>query len=390
MLNTGPHGLSEVLYAFTSAGQQQRLRVRRALGEHRRSTTPRSAWPCCSAGSCRSCSCSALAGSLAAPAAGPGDRGHAAHPPAAVRRDARRRRPHRRRPDLLPGPRARPARGRTASDDHRHRDSHRAPTGARTAASRARSARPARPERCCWTSLPGRAAQARPAGDGAQPGHVRRRGRRGAHHRAGGHRPERLRLVDRGLAVADRGLRQPRRGGGRGPRQGAGRHPAAGQDRDRWRAGCAPTAPRSTCPAPQLHARATGSWSRPARSSPATATSSRASPASTSPRSPASPRRSSGSPAATAARSPAAPRCSPTGSSCRSPPKPGESFIDRMIALVEGAVAAEDAERDRAEHPAGQPDDRLPAGDRRRCSRSPIYSGAAAVRSSCWSRCWSA
>ena len=30
MLNSGPHGLSEVLYAFTSAAQQQRLRVRRA------------------------------------------------------------------------------------------------------------------------------------------------------------------------------------------------------------------------------------------------------------------------------------------------------------------------------------------------------------------------
>ena len=28
MLNAGPHGLSEVLYAFTSAGQQQRQRVR--------------------------------------------------------------------------------------------------------------------------------------------------------------------------------------------------------------------------------------------------------------------------------------------------------------------------------------------------------------------------
>ena len=32
--------------------------------------------------------------------------------------------------------------------------------------------------------------------------------------------------------------------------------------------------------------------------------------------------------------------------------KPGESFIDRMIALVEGATPAEDAERDRAQHPA--------------------------------------
>ena len=36
---------------------------------------------------------------------------------------------------------------------------------------------------------------------------------------------------DRGLAVADRALRQPGRGRRRGPRQGAGRHPARGPDR---------------------------------------------------------------------------------------------------------------------------------------------------------------
>ena len=35
--------------------------------------------------------------------------------------------------------------------------------------------------------------------------------------------------------------------------------------------------------------------------------------------------------------SPAARACSPTGSSCASPPNPGETFLDRMIALVEGA-----------------------------------------------------
>ena len=37
------------------------------------------------------------------------------------------------------------------------------------------------------------------------------------------------------------------------------------------------------------------------------------------------------------ARSPAAPWCSPTGSSSGSPPSPGQSFVDRMIALVEGS-----------------------------------------------------
>ena len=55
------------------------------------STTSRSVWPCCSAGSCRSCSCSALAGSLARQQPVPGDRRHPADPPPAVRRAARRR-----------------------------------------------------------------------------------------------------------------------------------------------------------------------------------------------------------------------------------------------------------------------------------------------------------
>ena len=44
--------------------------------------------------------------------------------------------------------------------------------------------------------------------------------------------------------------------------------------------------------------------------------------------------------------------------------EPGHSFLDRMIALVEGAAAAQDAERDRAEHPARRPD--LDLHDRRR------------------------
>jgi K+-transporting ATPase ATPase B chain len=52
--------------------------------------------------------------------------------------------------------------------------------------------------------------------------------------------------------------------------------------------------------------------------------------------SPANPRRSSANPAATARPSPAARRCCPTGSRCASPPQ-GSTFLDRMIALVEGA-----------------------------------------------------
>ena len=89
--------------------------------------------------------------------------------------------------------------------------------------------------------------------------------------------------------------------------------------------------PRRRC------ARATSSGSRPARSSRPTARSSRASPRSTRARSPASRRRSSASPAAIARRSPAARGSSPTGFESGSPPNPGETFLDRMIALVEGA-----------------------------------------------------
>ena len=57
---------------------------------------------------------------------------------------------------------------------------------------------------------------------------------------------------------------------------------------------------------------------------------------------------------------------------------PGETFLDRMIAHGRGRQAAEDAERDRARHPAGGADDHLPAGDRRRCCRSRSTASTAA------------
>ena len=50
---------------------------------------------------------------------------------------------------------------------------------------------------------------------------------------------------------------------------------------------------------------------------------------------------------------------------------PGSTFLDRMIALVEGAAAAEDAERDRAQHPARRHDDHLRLRRRRRSRASP-------------------
>ena len=141
------------------------------------------------------------------------------------------------------------------------------------------------------------------------------------------------------LAVVHRALRQLRRGGRRGPRQGAGRHAAQDAQGDRSRGKLVDGTRRAARSSRRRRcARATSSSSRPASSSPATARSSRASPRSTSRRSPASRRRSSARAAATARPSPAARRCSPTASSCASPPIPGESFLDRMIALVEGAA----------------------------------------------------
>ena len=82
----------------------------------------------------------------------------------------------------------------------------------------------------------------------------------------------------------------------------------------------------------------TASWLRRARSFPATARSSKESRRSMNRPSPANRRRSFAKPAAIVPASPAAHACSPIASSSASPPAPAESFLDRMIALVEGAI----------------------------------------------------
>ncbi len=56
---------------------------------------------------------------------------------------------------------------------------------------------------------------------------------------------------------------------------------------------------------------------------------------------------------------------------------PGETFLDRMIALVEGAAAAEDSERDRAQHSALRPDHHLPAGRGHAAALRHLLQGAA-------------
>ena len=65
MLNTGPHGLSEVLVRVHLRGQQQRLGLRRHQRQHRLVQHRTRAWRWSSADSCRWCLVLALAGSLA-------------------------------------------------------------------------------------------------------------------------------------------------------------------------------------------------------------------------------------------------------------------------------------------------------------------------------------
>jgi high-affinity K+ transport system ATPase subunit B len=67
---------------------------------------------------------------------------------------------------------------------------------------------------------------------------------------------------------------------------------------------------------------------------------------------------------------------------------PGESFLDRMISLVEGASRQKTPERDRALDPARGADDHL--RDRGRDARAVFDLRGNRAASRCSSRCWSA
>ena len=158
-----------------------------------------------------------------------------------------------------------------------------------------------------------------------------------------------------GLALVHRPVRQLRRGDGRRARQGAGRCAAAHAPR---RAGQATRTSRSTA---RRHRAVSGSVAAEGRRRarrggrhrfPATAKSSKASPRSTRAPSPARARRSSARAAATAARSPAARASSPTGWSCAITAEPGRDLPRPHDRDGRRGEAAEDAERDRAQHPA--------------------------------------
>ena len=301
MLNTGPHGLSEVLYAFTSAANNNGS----AFAGHHASTPT---WYNTALGLAMLLGrflpivfVLGLAGSLARQKPVPASDGHAADPPAAVRRHARRRDPHPRRAHLPPGARARPARGRAAlMTTPRLVDS---PPTAQPAAPSAPSRRAGSAAGCstrssCWRSLPDALRKLNPRTLWRNPvmfiveiGAVFTTVLAIAD-------PTRVRLADHGLAVADRASsptwprRSPRAAARRRPRRCAGpRQDTMARRLAGWQRR-APTERRARRRCRRRSCgRATSSSSRPARSSPATATSSRASPASTSRRSPASPRR---------------------------------------------------------------------------------------------------
>ena len=188
-----------------------------------------------------------------------------------------------------------------------------------------------------------------PAARGQEPGHVRGRDRQRAHHAAlscatsSRRAPARAPLWFTGavtrLAVVHGALRQLRRGGGRGARQGPGGHAAQdaqGDDGAPARRRTASSRKRSS--RRRRCARATWWSSRRASSSPATARSSRASPRSTSRPSPASRRPSSARAAATARAVTGGTKVLSDRIVVRITADPGESFLDRMIALVEGAA----------------------------------------------------
>ena len=114
-LNPGPHGFSEILYAFSSAVEQQRQRVRRASARTRPSTTRRSASRCSSGASSIKVPVLAIAGSLAQKKLVPASAGTLpTHTPLFVAMLVGVDR-HRRRAHLHPGARARARSSSTCS-----------------------------------------------------------------------------------------------------------------------------------------------------------------------------------------------------------------------------------------------------------------------------------
>ncbi len=145
---------------------------------------------------------------------------------------------HRRRPHVLPGARAGPdPRAPVAVRTERHHDCNTATPADAAPAEGAHARQPATTSifdpAIVTTAVRRRAQEAQPAHDDAQPGDVHRRGRLGADHvlfiRDFGDSDTQQNVfagLVAAVAVVHRAVRQLRRGDGRGPRQGAGRRAA--------------------------------------------------------------------------------------------------------------------------------------------------------------------
>ena len=108
--NAGPHGLSEILYAFSLDGRQQRERLRRPDRREPTSTTRLLGLNTLVGRFAMIVPMLALAGFLAEKKAAPESAGDLPGHDSAVRRAPHRRDPHRRRAHVLPGALARPDR----------------------------------------------------------------------------------------------------------------------------------------------------------------------------------------------------------------------------------------------------------------------------------------
>ena len=367
ILNPGPHGLSEVLYAFMSAGNNNGSAFA-GLSANTDFYNTALGLAMLAGRFLPIVLVLALAGSLARQQPVPATAGTLpTHRPLFVGMlvgvDH-----HRRRADLLPGARARPAGGgpvmSTTPQPARPPPPH--PKDVTSwplprSAAHASAGRAARPEDAADLAA-GRAPQARPARHGPQPGHVRRRGRRRAVDRAGHHRPEPVRLVGRRSGCGSPWCsptsprRSPRAAARPRPRPCAGPRPRP------WPGGCAPTAPRRP--------------SRPrscALGDRVVVEAGRDHPRRRRRRRGRRQRRRVRHHRRVRAGHPRVRRRPQLGHRRHQGAVGPHRRADHRQARRElhrpddrpgrGRLPAEDAERDRAEHPAGQPDDRLPDGD---------------------------
>ena len=224
---------------------------------------------------------------------------------------------------------------------------------------------PAIVQRAIWRLVP----EAPSAHHGAQPGDVRGRGRQRADHAPPPLRPRhrrrqhRVRAADHPVAVDHRAVRQFRGGDGRRARQGPGRHACGGRRPKPSRTGNAPTGPSRSCrrrrSARAMSSRSTAGEVIPADGDIIEGVASVDESAITGESAPVI-RESGGD------------RSAVTGGTkvlsdwirVRISANPGRNVPRSDDRAGRRRGAAEDAERDRAEHPAGRADDRLP--DRRR------------------------